>query len=131
MGGQRLRTLQLCGWTIGRERLLAAAVMCALATMGAVSAQGAVTRACGPVVNPYPGTRYEGADLTRIRATGISCVNARRVARGAHRKALGLTPPASGVRRLTWNGWRVTGDLRGASDRYVALRGAMTVSWRF
>jgi len=117
--------------TIGRRRLPAAVVICALATMGAGSAQGAVTRSCGPVVNPYAGTRYEGVDLTRIRATGISCSGARRVARGAHRKALGLTLPASGVRRLTWNGWRVTGDLRGSSDSYVALRRNMTVRWRF
>jgi len=82
-------------------------------------------------VNPYPDTRYEGADLRRIRATGVSCRRARKVVRGAHRKALGLTPPTSGVRRFKWHGWRVTGDLRPSSDRYVARHGGERVRWRF
>jgi hypothetical protein len=81
-------------------------------------------------VNPYPDTRYEGVNLSRIRASGVSCVTARRVARGAHRRALGLTPSGP-VRRFTWNGWRVTGDLRGDSDTYVARRDGKTVRWRF
>jgi hypothetical protein len=83
------------------------------------------------VVNPYPGTRYDGVDLTRITATGVSCKTARRVARGAHRRALGLQPGPSGVRSFTWNGWRVTGDLRPSSDRYLARRGGKRVRWRF
>lgn len=83
------------------------------------------------MVNPYPGTRFEGADLSRIRATGVSCRTARRVARRAHHKALGITPPPSGVRHFTWRSWQVTGDLRGDSDRYVASRGAKRVRWRF
>jgi hypothetical protein len=94
-------------------------------------ANEASARACARVVNPYPGTRYEGVDLTRIRATGVSCRRARRVARRAHRKALGLTPPVSGVRRFTWHGWRVKGDLRGPHDRYVARRDGKRVTWRF
>ena len=102
----------------------------ATASFAAPSAEAA-TRACKPVVNPYPGTRYEGTDLTRVRAVGVSCTRARRVARGAHRKALGLTPTQSGIRTFRWNGWRVTGDLRGADDRYVARRGAKRVRWRF
>jgi hypothetical protein len=89
------------------------------------------TRACRPVLNPYPGTRYEGVDLRRIRAVRVSCRTARVVARGAHRRALSLSPPASGVRRFTWRGWRVTGDLRGASDRYTATRRGARVSWLF
>jgi hypothetical protein len=88
-------------------------------------------RSCAPVANPYPGTRYEGEDLKRIRATGISCRRARRVARRAHRKALALPPPLTGVRRFTWNGWRVRGDLRGSSDRYVARKDGKRVTWRF
>ena len=115
---------------VGGKRLLAAA-LCALAGVGAPSAEAASTRSCGRVVNPYPNTRYEGEDLRRIRATGVPCRTARRVARGAHRKALGLTPPPSGVRRFTWRGWRVTGDLRGPSDRYVAKRGRERVRWVF
>jgi len=53
------------------------------------------------------------------------------VARGAHYKALGITPPPSGVRRFTWHGWQVTGNLRGDSDRYLATRGARRVRWLF
>jgi hypothetical protein len=109
--------------------VLAAAA--ASAALGAAPAGAGTTRPCGSIANPYPGTRYEGADLRRIRATGVSCATGRRVARGAHRKALGLTPPPSGVRRFSWNGWRVTGDLRGSADRYTARRGARRVTWVF
>ena len=103
----------------------------ALLTAVPPAAEAGSPRACRPVVDPYAGTRYEGADLRRIRAEGVGCATARRVARGAHRKALGITPPASGVRRLRWRGWRVTGDLRGANDRYVARRGTDRVRWVF
>jgi hypothetical protein len=99
--------------------------------IAAPSAQGASVRHCGRVVNPYPDTRYEGVDLRSIRAVGLSCRRARRVARGAHRKALGLTPPVSGVRRFSWHGWRVSGDLRGSTDRYVAKRDGRRVRWLF
>lgn len=81
--------------------------------------------------DPYPGTRYEGVDLSRITATGATCRTAKRVARGAQRRALGLTPPPSGTRTFSWNGWRVTGDLRGSSDRYVATKAGKRVRWRF
>ena len=113
-----------------RRRLAVTGALCALAGLGSPSAEGGV-RACSPVVNPYPGTRYEDSDLRRIRANGLSCRSARRVARGAHRRALSLTPPPSGVRRFSWNGWRVVGDLRGSSDRYLATRGARRVRWIF
>lgn len=108
--------------------MLATAAVLVLVPSAAQAASGV---ACEPVRNPYPGTRYEGVDLTRIRAVQVPCSKARRVARGAHRKALGLTPPASGVRRFRWRGWRVTGDLRPAKDRYVARKGARRVRWRF
>jgi len=114
-----------------RKRLFVTGALCVMAGVGAPSADGASTRSCRPVVKPYPGTRYEGVDLRRIRATGVSCRGARRVARGAHRKALGTTPPPSGMRRFTWHGWRVTGNLRGSSDRYVAARGTKRVRWVF
>jgi hypothetical protein len=94
-------------------------------------AQAASTKSCSPIRNPYPGTRYAGEDLTRIRATGVSCATARRVVRGAHRKALGITPSLSGIRHLTWDGWSVTGDLRGDHDTYVAKRGSERVRWVF
>jgi hypothetical protein len=77
------------------------------------------------------GGRYAGADLRRIRATGVSCATGHRVARSAHRQALGITPSLSGIRHFTWDGWRVTGDLRGAHDTYVAARGDRRVRWIF
>jgi hypothetical protein len=113
---------------------ITAALILALAPPASAAgpvAKHASARACAPVVNPYPGTRYDGVDLRRIRATRVTCRGARRVARRAHRKALSLPPPLTGVRRFTWHGWRVTGDLRGSSDRYVAKKGRKRVSWRF
>jgi hypothetical protein len=91
----------------------------------------AAGKECGRIEDPYAGTRYEGVDITRIRGVRVSCPGARRVARRAHRKALGLPVPPSGVRRFTWHGWEVTGDLRGPHDRYVAKRGARRVRWLF
>ena len=116
---------------VAGKRWLGAVALCALVGAGTPTVEARSTRSCRPVLNPYPNTRYEGVDLSRIRATGVSCHRARRVARGAHRKALGLTPPTSGVRRFTWHGWRVTGDLRGSADRYVAVRGEKRVRWVF
>jgi hypothetical protein len=87
--------------------------------------------ACKPVENPYPGTRYEGVDLTRIRAEGVRCSTARRVARKGHHKALAAVPDANGVVRVRWRGWRVRGDLKPDSDRYVARKGERRVRWRF
>jgi hypothetical protein len=61
----------------------------------------------------------------------VSCSAARRVARRAHRKALEMTPPANGIRRFNWRGWKVTGDLRPAKDRYIARKNEHRVRWRF
>jgi hypothetical protein len=52
------------------------------------------------------------------------------VARGVRRKALGI-PPIAPIRRFTRHGRRVSGDLRPASDVYVARRGGRRVEWRF
>lgn len=112
------------------RRTLATVAASALVGIAAPAAEAA-TRACRPVVNPYAGSRYEGANLSGIRATDVSCATARRVARHAHRKALGMPLPTDGVRRLRWNGWKVTGDLSGAHDRYVATRASRRVRWRF
>lgn len=113
----------------------AAALAVALClTAGAAPADAAVAstgRACKPVINPYPGTRYEGINLSRIRAVGIPCRRARRVARRAHRKGLWLGPPPNGILRYRWRRWRVTGDLRPPSDIYVARKGTKRVRWRF
>ena len=110
-------------------RRLLILVLVAGATVAPAAA--AKARACEPVRNPYPGTRYEGVDLTKIRAERATCRTARRVARRAHRKALGLPPSADGIRRFRWDGWKVRGDLRPASDRYVARKGTRRVRWRF
>jgi hypothetical protein len=111
---------------------LALLAVCLAAIVAAVPAtQAATTWSCGSVKNPYPGTRYAGVDLSRITAKGVSCATAKRVAKSAHKKALGLTPPPSGVRTLTWDGWKVTGDLRRDTDKYVASKGSKRVRWRF
>ena len=120
----------------GMRRRPAALVATTIACVAAVAsgpavAPAATTRSCGAVRDPYPGTRYAGVDLSRITASGVSCRAARSVVRGAHRRALGITPAVSGIRTFTWNGWTVRGDLRPASDRYVATRGSTRVRWRF
>ena len=79
----------------GRKRLLLTGALCALAGLGSPSAQAGSVRSCSPVLNPYPGTRFHDVDLRRIRARGLSCRSARRVARGAHRSALAGTTSAS------------------------------------
>jgi len=114
--------------TIARNALLGA-VGCSMAIPG--SAQADSYRPCEPVQDPYSGSRYEGVDLSEIRALRVSCPTAHRVARGAHRRALAATPDEDGFVRVRWNGWSVTGDLRGVSDRYVAKKGDKRVRWRF
>lgn len=49
----------------------------------------------------------------------------------AQKKALGITPPESGIRKFNYNGWKVTGDLRGSSDKYTAKKGSQRITWRF
>jgi hypothetical protein len=114
-----------------RNRVVLLLVCLSALAVAVPATQAATTRTCGSVKDPYPGTRYAGVDLSHVTAKGVSCTTARRVARGAHKKALGLTPPPSGVRALTWDGWRVSGDLRGSHDSYVATKGALRVRWRF
>ena len=114
-----------------RAKLAVVTAACALALVVPAGAQAGSYTTCRPVVNPYPDTRYEGSNLHHIRALGVSCRKARRVARRAHRRALGMTPPADGVREFTWGRWRVVGDIRGDTDRYRARRGEDRVRWRF
>jgi hypothetical protein len=97
----------------------------------ALAPSAAHAKPCKPVKNPYPGTRYEGVDLSRIRAEGVRCPMARRVARRGHYKALAAVPDANGIVRVRWRGWRVRGDLKPESDRYVARKGDRRVRWRF
>jgi hypothetical protein len=98
--------------------------------VGAANAAGAQYKSCQPFRNPFAGTRYAGVDLTHITALHVSCSSARRVARGAERRALGITPTGP-IRTFTWHGWRVRGDLRPVHDHYVARKGGRRVSWRF
>lgn len=67
-----------------------------IAVPGATHA--AAYRACEPVRDPYAGTRYEGVDLSQIRALRLACPTARRVARGAHRRALEAARSEDGPR---------------------------------
>jgi hypothetical protein len=99
--------------------------------LGAAGAEAAEYKRCRPVVNPYPDTRYEGSNLHHVRARGVTCKRARRVARRAHRKALGMSLPSDGVREYHWRRWYVVGDIRGETDRYRARRGEDRVRWRF
>jgi hypothetical protein len=115
-----------------RSRLaLLAVAAAALAAALAPAASAAPTHRCAAIHDPYPNTRFAGESITNITAKNVGCVTARFVARGAHRKALGLTPTASGIRTLSFNGWRVTGDLRPVHDRYVATKAGAVVRWRF
>lgn len=114
-----------------RKSLLSAAVLSACLLAAAPGAGAASYKSCKPVVNPYEGSRYDGVNLSSIRVLNGSCNGARVVAKGAHRKALGITPALSPIRRFSWGGWNVKGDLRGDSDRYLAVRGSKRVRWRF
>ena len=116
---------------MSRTWIALAGMVCSLAMVASFPVPAdAALRACRPVLDPYPGTRYDGVDLTRIRTSAGSCATARRVARKAHRKALTITPSRR-FRRFTWHGWAVTGDLRPDHDRYVARKGGRQVRWRF
>lgn len=123
-------TGHLWGWP-GTDRYAAVAGVPTRGVRWRFRAAAVTFRSCQPVRNPYPHTRYAGEDLTHIRAFRVSCATARSVARGAHRHGLGMTPPPSGIRTFTWQGWRVRGDLRAAHDRYVASKGRERVEWRF
>jgi len=121
------RVLAICRCAPIAVSLLASAVT------GGAAAEAAIQQVevCGEIANPYPGTRYEGVALSGIRAEGVSCRTARRVARRAHYKALGLPLPSGGVRHFKWHRWRVKGDLRPSSDVYVANLDGKQVRWRF
>jgi len=113
-----------------RRGALVALILAGVAVMAAAPAADA-RKSCGKIVNPYPDSRYEGIDLKRIRAQGVACKKARRVTRGAHRKALRQPLPPDGIRRLKWHGWKVRGNLIPDHDRYVARRGNRRVRWIF
>lgn len=102
----------------------------ALLALGLPS-QGVAAVHCKSISNPYAGTRYKGVDLRKIRAAHVKCREARRVVKGAHKKGLSITPPASGIRYYGWQGWQVRGDIRGDHDHYSARRDGATITWVF
>jgi hypothetical protein len=110
-------------------RLIVAAAL--VLAVGLHTSASAVAKSCSPVVNPYEGSRYEGVDLTHIRAEGVPCETARKVARRAHAKALKKVPDPDGTLDFHWRKWDVSGTLKPAHDRYVAKRGPDRVRWRF
>jgi hypothetical protein len=85
---------------------------------------------CAPVRDVFDGSRYEGSDLYRIRARGVSCRTARRVAYRGTRKAEAATPDSTGHIRVTYRRWSIIDDLRGDVDRFRArAAGRKRVRW--
>ena len=115
-----------------RAPILAAALAALAAALVAAAPAGAALRPCPPILDVafLEGTRYEGSDIYRIRAN-VSCRTARRVARGATRKALGITPPSSGIKRFRYRSWSIVDDLRGPADRFAAYSDDARVRWLF
>jgi hypothetical protein len=112
------------------RRLVTAAF--AAAALGATAAPTeAVARSCRPVHNVFEAARYAASDLFRIRADGVSCRRARRLAHRATFKALGIPAATGPILRFRVDGWRVTDDLRGDTDRLRARSSGRLVTWRF
>jgi hypothetical protein len=112
-----------------RTATLSAAL--ALALIAPASAEADFKR-CRPVIDIFDGTRYAGSDLYRIRAQGVSCDTARRVALRGTRRGVAGVPDPDGRVRVNYRKWTVIGDLRGDADRYRALaRGDKRVRWIF
>jgi hypothetical protein len=110
--------------------VLAAALLAAAAPAPA----DAAFKSCAsiPNVSQLDGTRFAGSDIFRLRAQGVSCATARRVARGATIRALGITPPLSGIKRFRYQSWSVSDDLRGNDDLLRATgSGSKRLIWRF
>jgi hypothetical protein len=89
-------------------------------------------RACAPVRDVFQGTRYEGSDLYRVRARGVSCQTARRVARNGTELAVAEAPDSTGRVVVSYRNWTVFDDLRRPVDRFVAkAKGGKRVRWLF
>ncbi len=103
-----------------------------LAALALVVPASGFGTSCQSVAHPFPGTRYADVAISRIEVRGASCTTARRIAVGAQRKALGMTPSPNGLKVFTYMGYSVTGDLHGVHDTYYAEKGpAQIVRWRF
>ena len=113
--------------------LVLALLAAALLAIAAAPADAAFT-SCAPITNvsQLNGTRFAGSDIFRIRTQGVSCTTARGVARGATLRALGITPPVSGIKRFRYQSWAISDNLRGDDDRYTATgSGAKRITWLF
>jgi hypothetical protein len=121
----------------GRNRGIAAAAVIAagLALVPAPAGAAKWTR-CKPVEDlpELDGSRYEGADVMRIRALRVRCGAARRIAHRATLRGMELGSRISiySYRRV----WLIERDLRGDIDRYDATKIAdvkqtTRVRWRF
>jgi hypothetical protein len=115
-------------------RTLALAFLAAALLAIAAAPAGAAFKSCRsiPNVSQLNGTRFAGADIFRIRAQGVSCATARSVARNATIRALGITPPVTGIKKFRYQSWSVSDDLRGNDDRYSASgTGTKRITWLF
>lgn len=111
---------------------LTASVLAAVFVATAAAPAPASAKSCRPVLNMFEGSRFEGSDSYRIRATGVSCSTARRVARQGTRRAVAATPNVNGFVRVRYRRWRVLDDLRGSTDRFKARAGrTKRITWLF
>jgi len=115
-------------------RPLALAFLAVALKPAAAAPAKAAFKSCASIrdVAQLDGTRFAGSDIFRIRAQGVSCTTARRIARGATIRALAITPPLSGIKRFRYQSWSVSDDLRGNDDLYRATgSGSKRITWRF
>src|SRR3954447_1431203 len=89
-------------------RTLALAFLTAALLAVAAAPADAAFKSCPSIrnVSQLNGTRFAGSDIFRIRAQGVSYTTARRIARGATLRALGITPPLSGIKRFRYQSGR-------------------------
>ena len=106
-------------------------LVAAVALLVPAAAADAAFKTCKPVPNvpALDGSRYEGSDIFRIRASETSCRTARRVAVRSTLKGMRL---GANVLTYRWRRWKVDRDLIGSVDRYDATAALdMDVKWRF
>jgi hypothetical protein len=132
--------LQPSAMTARRNRypwiVAAFAVVALTPTVGSAGAHPA--KPCRPIYNLafLDGSRYEGADIVRVRAHGVRCRTARKVAYGATKRGMSLGATTLHYRvRVAGFRWKVNRNLFGDVDRYKAYRLPLgrvwrTVSWR-
>ena len=120
------------------RRTIAIAAAVFVATVGPAQATY-TTKPCRPIYNLafLDGSRYEGADIVRIRAHGVRCRTARSIAYRATKRGIYLGATILHYRvRVAGYRWKVNRNLYGDVDRYKAYRLPLgseyrTVSWRF